>query len=508
MASRIVDVSNQLDGPVLYPRGFYFASEGREELDQLPHYTMRQLPGHVLQHDEVLECDVRIEGDSFLVVLGKAYPLSTGPIPSNRASVAEELWGQFAAHGVEAVERALYDLAGRYAIILHADGRTVAYNDAAGTRSVFYDASRRRISSHYNILVRDADPALSDGRLPANIAPQVRWTTTPHKSIRALMANQRLELEAGSQKRFFPVAENQAASLDHETRMELLERLWEEQLQWLESMDVPLAMSVTGGLDSRFMLAMAGERKDIFRAMTYTTPEALRGEKPVSRWSEVMYGDQEIVKKLAPLLPEDHNFICRTDDAAWVTAGKRVMDRNATSPHGRWILPGYLTLFSRRDSVHYRGNLLEIGRFYLGQVAGNLTGTERLEKLTRGSCARFGPDVEKVAMAHLRGGMKQLSYDVVPDCYAFSDLFYWENRHSRWYSQVLNETDVAFDTITPFNVRRIIDIFLSYDVKDRKAAFLQREMIYRKQPLLTFFGYNETSDLYRKHVSDGRPVEG
>ena len=126
MASRIVDVSNQLDGPVLYPRGFYFASEGREELDQLPHYTMRQLPGHVLQHDEVLECDVRIEGDSFLVVLGKAYPLSTGPIPSNRASVAEELWGQFAAHGVEAVERALYDLAGRYAIILHADGRTVA----------------------------------------------------------------------------------------------------------------------------------------------------------------------------------------------------------------------------------------------------------------------------------------------------------------------------------------------------------------------------------------------
>jgi len=508
VASRIVEVSDQLSGPMLYARGYYFGPDSRDELDHLSHFVRRELPGFVVQHDEVLECDAHLSGDDFVVVLGKAFPLTTGEIPSAAPSVAEALWSEFATGGVDAVERALYDLAGRYAIILHADGRTAAYNDAAGTRSVFYDASQRRISSHYDILVRDADPALSDQRLPAAIGPQVRWTNTAHKSIRALIANQRLELETGSQSRFFPISENRAATLSHEARVELLERLWGEQLDWLESLKVPLAMSVTGGMDSRFMLAMAEGRVDAFRALTYTTPEALRGEAPKDRWSEVMYGDQEIVKKLSPFLPEDHSFICRTKDAAWVRAGKGVLDRNSVSPHGRWILPGYLTLFPQRDSVHYRGNLLEIGRFYQGQLGSAISGTERLKRLTQASAKKYGPDVVESAMAHLRGGMRQLSYDAVHESYKYPDLYYWENRHSRWYGQVLNETDVAFDTITPFNVRRIIDLFLAYDVRDRKAGFLQREMIYRRNPPLTFYGFNESSDLYRAHVSDGKPVGG
>src|SRR5699024_2890083 len=78
------------------------------------------------------------------------------------------------------------------------------------------------------------------------------------------------------------------------------------------------------------------------------------------------------------------------------------------------------------------------------------------------------------------------------------DLFYWEDRMGRWHSEILNETDAAFDTLLPFNVRAIIEVALSFSIPEQKSDYLFKELINRNHPILNFYGRNEKLNLYEK----------
>ena len=82
--------------------------------------------------------------------------------------------------------------------------------------------------------------------------------------------------------------------------------------------------------------------------------------------------------------------------------------------------------------------------------------------------------------------------------YDVGDLWYWEHRHGRWYAQVLNETDTAFDSISPINVRRILDCFLAFPEAERSEAVVQYALIQRQHPVLLFFGINSRENLFQR----------
>ena len=489
--------------PLLYSRGFAFAPTLIELLEELPHFRRISVPDGHLYVDEVVPLDLEIKGGSWAALIGTTIPLSSGRLSSSDDSLAGLLLDAAMASGTRAVEQDLYDLGGRYALLISARGEITVHHDACGTRSVYYDAEMNAISSHLDLLerCRKEAPATSS----ASLRLDLQWDRTRHPSIRALLANHRLELRSGRVTRYHLVQDNPARSLGHEERLALIEAAWAEQLEQIVSLDKPLVLSLTGGQDSRLMLAMSKEHRDRFESITYTTQEAIDGVEPKTTWERSMALDHAIVKKLSPFLPASHRFLPRGSEegARWVATHRSVLDRNAEVVHGRWILPLYGASFPGRDAIHCRGNLLEIGRLLFAEPGDLSNPRDRVLTLLQ---RRAGKEAQAKRMATDLGrrAMDELTYAQIHPTYELTDVWYWEVRHSRWYAQLLSETDPIFESLSPFNVRRVMDAFLAYAAADRKRALAQSELTYRANPYLTFPAINEESDLYRKFVSDGR----
>ena len=399
------------------------------------------------------------------------------------------------------IERALYDICGRYAVLV-CDGEALyVYNDACGTRSVFYNAQRLEVSSHYFLLRESAKDRQERRLYSTNPVPELFWNETRHPDLRMLLPNHRLNLLAGETTRFYPLEANDFKQLSVESILDQIELLWDEQLDRMFDTGEPVVLSMTGGLDSRTLLAMAEGRLEKLASFTYATANSFVNAPGPNPWARALTLDYEIVQKLSRFLPKGHRYIGLAPDSAedpnnaWVNEHIDTLWRNSTIAHGRRILPGYLNLFDNPLTIHYRGSLMEIGQLWFKNP-----GEDRDEALSRILLEKTseGKNDQQETIPFARQKMKELGWDLIHSDYDLTDFFYWENRGSQWYSQVLNETDVAFDSLTPINTRRVLDLFLALDEEKRKSAWAQRELIYRRNPFLLFVDINGPSDLYRR----------
>src|SRR5699024_1296790 len=96
------------------------------------------------------------------------------------------------------------------------------------------------------------------------------------------------------------------------------------------------------------------------------------------------------------------------------------------------------------------------------------------------------------ALERLNFGENMFDYHIL-------DLYFWENRIGAWHTEVLNETDSAFDTLLPFNHRAIIEIASSFPLEIRRSEQVFKELINRNHPILNFYGINEKSNLYEQY---------
>lgn len=495
-----------LPAPRLYPRGFLLTPSARRLPSGVANPFSWELPGFALHCEELTKAEVSVQGDTWVAIVGEAWALTSGSTLPGSLSIPQTLLKAVLQGGdwQLAVERLLYDVGGRYAVLIVKNGQLTVYNDACGTRSVFYSRKSSEVASHFKLIL-DGLEDRSLEELPGKDAlGDLSWDRTQSPFVRSLLPNHKISVGAGGQVRFFPLEENPALALSGEERVELVYRLWREQLDYMSSAGKPIAFSMTAGLDSRMLLALARGHSDKYSSFTYTSTEAVKGKASTTRWSELGSIDYYGVEQMSMFLPEGHQYIAvpgeRPSDPmmAWVEDNRAVLKANSTHSHNRRLLPRYMELFSNPQTVHYRGNLLEIGRLAQRGVEGSRReGFDRmLTRLIRGA----GLPVDG-ALRRAHRESERLGYESISDDYDLTDIFFWEQRHGRWFSQVLNETDVVFDTLTPFNVRRIIDCFLAFSPGDRKAAVMQKELIYRAFPVLTFFGVNGDLDLFRSSFS-------
>src|SRR5699024_12596062 len=82
--------------------------------------------------------------------------------------------------------------------------------------------------------------------------------------------------------------------------------------------------------------------------------------------------------------------------------------------------------------------------------------------------------------------------------YNLLDLAFWETRMGRWHAEIVNETDIAFQSFIPYNMRALIDISLSFPYEIRKSIQFFRNLINRNYPVLNFFCYNNFNILYEQ----------
>jgi hypothetical protein len=214
-------------------------------------------------------------------------------------------------------------------------------------------------------------------------------------------------------------------------------------------------MSITGGVDSRVSLAASPDAREAIHYFTYQRPDISRDATDVAAASS-----------MASAFRLRHSIL-RIDPAGATAPLTAVLMEATFLSHGRPIVEAYRSTFPR-DTIHIRSNIGEVGRCHYHRTSVGASVTTSPADITARELAAMwahrrvaGPVVDafedwKTAsrFRHIRG------FDA-------RDLFYWEHRMSCWHSNVVLESDFAFDTHVLFNSRWILERLLAAPFADR-----------------------------------------
>lgn len=385
-------------------------------------------------------------------------------------------------------------LGGRYAIIIGSDHEVRVYQDACGCRSVYYATDSNIIASHVHLIadnhnVKKLALVAEFPKLSFNL------TLSPFENVKSMLPNMYLDFFSKSLVRFFPRSENRYSGLSSEEKLSKLEKLWKEQLKQYMKEYSNIVFSITAGNDSRVSLALAKEYKDKMRFFTYSIVD------PKSKgdyFDKSLFIDKQIVEQILQDIPLEHQFFIFERGKQTLSQDEiKVVAKNSILSHGRYLLKYYREAFPDDDLLHIRATLLEIGQAtYLKTNTDNSIDAVKNLFIRHVTYNRKQECVKELSALFDRT-VSDFQYVNTYD-YHLMDLYYWENRMGRWFPETLNETDSAFETLLPFNMRAIIEISLSYDITDRRNQEMFNELINRNYPVLNFYGKNQLSNLYEQ----------
>ena len=446
--------------------------------------------GWTLSHDPELELDLRAadDGSSAVLILGMCLYAGDDEKEISPAARLAEAW----QHSTTALLDELDMLGGRFAVLTVEPDEVVIRQDAMGVRTVYFSPATRLVGSHA-CLLQEVAPLEERTAHEGRSAILVTWSRTPYLGMDALLPNHELRLPEWSVHRFYPREANRYAHMNLAERLQLFRNRWDRELDDLRSQDAELVMSLTGGADSRTGLALSWTHRDDFTMFTYTA--STRGG---GRYRKSLAQDRVIVDRLLEIMPEArHQYFYFDDTASELTeAQQELVHKNTIGRHGPWLLPHYLREFSGGRHIHLRGAGYEVGRAYwdVRPETDNLASLRSLF-LARTKKASSGESPAE-AMAYFDEGLRRWEYDGDLHGYHLRDLYYWEMRMGRWSAEIMNETDLAFETCIMINSRSLLEIALSFPLEDRRSGFFFAELINDTDPLLNFFGKNDLRNLY------------
>lgn len=480
----------------IFPNGFLFTPE--ENIKNLPsHYAHSVIQEkYHYYYDKDSRMKVYTDDESFIIIHGLFVH-----IDPEKGDITQEspklLLSMFNNHYEQFLEKLDY-LGGRFVIIVGNRNNVYVYPDATGSRTAYYSKDFKSIASHSKLL-KEVFKIPNDPLSSTTYDYRTFFDYSLFMNVESLLPNFYLNLNDGEKSRFFPRENNRYRNTDENEKFRTVEFLWKEQLKHFVNTDDKMIFSLTGGADSRLSLAMAKDYMEDIESFTYTPYED--DIKPETAKDELLDLDKRIVNQILDNFKLNHEFLYfRDDNISLDKLQNRIILKNTVRNHGKGLIPHYLKHFKEKDIIHIRANLLEIGRaYYITHRSTNSSNSIRnharykLLKGLKSSDAKY-----KKIEGLINNSIEEMGYNEPLFDYHLLDLYYWENRMGRWMSEVLNETDVAFETFLPFNMRAIIDASLSFSLKQRKTDYLFNELINRNHPLLNFFGKNETQNLYEQ----------
>jgi len=339
---------------------------------------------------------------------------------------------------------------------------------------------------------------------------------SPAKGVKILTPNHTLDMDDGRVDRFFPRPESVHPLSTENVAREVL-RLCRRQAEVLRR-KYTLFSSLTAGIDSRFSLALAGtdkRRGDIFFTYLFRQEhmvDALVGDHVAKLHGLKHYTlscrDIDSLEGMESLdlgfLMVEPNLALQKEVSRWVwyshmlslVNAYRVMIRNhrdSLPPLARW------KIISRKKPLHIRSNLYEIGRCFWGRKSlRECHNSKDILRMSRPDWAKQCAGIFEKFFEETSLG-EDFSYGV-----DLLDLFYWEHRCGTWVSEILQETDHAFNTHAFVNCRHIISLLLSIPFEDRVKDVVFRHVIHQELPRLSGFPINPSLDFVRKQFSDCR----
>lgn len=441
-----------------YVRGYFLTDRVAPGLGD--HWATTRFGNYTLGWDQRTPSANATIGDRTVVLIGRAFHLVL-----NTADL-EQIVGQIARSrqlGREAYDRELYELSGRYIVIDHGPDGTYLQTDAVGMRSAYYAKTGGTVTSHAGLtaqIIGDDSPSAFGAKdwFRAAKAPSHPGRATEYTGVQVVTPNTELDVATNDLRRVGPTPRGADRPV-HEVAAELVPLL-QAQIGALVEQGRPL-VSLTAGLDSRTTLALSYPfRKD----MIYFSHVTYRGDQTSPSEPDML---------LARQICEDYGLDYRVVTITGMLTGgplNAVIRGNSRRIHAPSIAAEYRDQLPP-DSVHLRSNIYEIGRSFFRNAA-----TKELPELT---AEEFAKRIIRVrAHESFQAGVEAFDDWLVAakfsdvEGYDPYDLYYWELRMSRWLPAHITESDIAHDTYTVVNSRRILELFLSVSLEDRLSAKL------------------------------------
>lgn len=459
-----------------FPRGFLFADT---PVDSPPTF----IPGPLLPNFWVHPwTNIEFAGSlhQFVVIIGHAIPTRPDQGHAPAANLLTSL-----EQGECAFFRALADYSGRHAIIFGSIGNIRVVNDATSMRAVFYAVDGGVIASHASLVEQALGGETMRKELPFRYG--YPGNLTPFARTKILTPNTYYWMTANLVRRFWPIVPLAPRTVD-EAAAHLLEASTFAFRTMTRGQQVGLTL--TAGLDSRAVLAVALHSGMEFETYTYGDDPASEVDRLVARDLANRYGIKHtpVEQKINdPVLDE------------------RVRESHYALHHAGWIgaLRDY---FSNPKSVAVIGNLLEIGRsnYSPARVKGAAApvtakamsalhhrkvgdavarrirgyGQERFRQESQAAFHRF---VEETGYHHPLGLLDPF------------DQFYWEHRMGTWQGVAMGERDFYAEPFIPFNARSIFESMLGVSLQERQKNSTVLRMIQMVDPDLLVLPINPKS---------------
>ena len=418
-------------------------------------------------------------GGRFVVVIGHFVDTETWLSTEAAVSLAAEALARSEGELLDTTDA----WSGRYVVIFGVETDRHVMTDATGMRSVFYALDGSFIlASHCRLvatLTGAGSPILNARRtaVRAIVPPRRRrlvvslpGRSTPWPGVVYLTANMVLDIETRRLRRVFPrrplgVLTTTAASA-------LIAPRLRGQVDALVDSGRPVAISVTGGVDSRVTVAASRDVRDAVRYFTYRVRDVPGNDEDVAAASSIadaMRLPHGVVEVPPSIQPPELDAVMR--EATFLS-------------HGRRIVAAYRAAFSP-DTIHIRSNIGEVGRcYYRRSRAGAVMPTSPTD-ISASDLARLWAhgEASEPLVESFAEWMTATSFRGVQDIDAL-DLFYWEHRMSCWHSNVVLESDFAFDTHSLFNSRWVLERTLSVSIEDRCRGSVFRHLVAEMWPEL------------------------
>jgi hypothetical protein len=420
------------------------------------------------------ETVVRVErsGADFTALIGEAWVASP---PYERSPVR-----MLADQPMMYLPRTLDELSGRFVAIVRRDGRTSVFHDAFGSRAVFYlqdgplalasnaellaeafGAPRSRAMAEY--LESQTWKGLSMRYLPGDL--------TTFERVFMLVPNNLYDIERRKTQRYWP-RKAQAAS-EPEAFSEGCDRYFAGLAAFLR--DRHPWLSVTGGIDSRVLIAALGHFGCDFRTVTWTTFN-------FKEW------EAQPVAAITALLGGRHAMVDGTNDAINAVAMIGVRNGGQSRPPSPAVAGMSRLAGEDPRAIFIRGFGGEVLRgFYNAhdRPIDGYTPTAMAERYRQA-----GRDADTFLLAAFEGFHKRANanaaagFGVDPN-----DLFYWEHRVGTWAPEQLNAMDAAVYSMYGFNSRPLAEIAFGLPKEKRLTKTLFLDVVRRYNPQLADIYY-------------------
>lgn len=475
----------------LYPYGFIFSY--RNSLKVPDTFKLLKINNEYnFYYDPISTIKYKMDLDDFIIIHGH-FTFSNPDSSIDNDELIELLFTAYSNDFNEFLDLLDY-LAGRYVIIVGNSNEVKIYNDAVGTRSVYYSLSSYLVSSHVNLIADNQEKIIDSLVEQYNNLPKIS-SRTPFEDIRSLMPNFSLSFTTKEMERYFPRKENPYINLNHEEKVTLFDRILKKEINYYMNNYSNVVHSLTGGFDSRSSLATCKDYLQDIKFFTYTLSkeDVAKNSKVSTRYEE----DKSIVEQFISFLPINHTFLYLKDIKKPVEKDLNyLLSKNSIVQHGRNLIPHYLDFVGNKHTIHVRGNASALLK------SPYLSTTEEhgmaflIKKLISNMHLKKDNSPSEELVATLKKEFLELGYHKDYHGYKGLDLAFWEIRTGRFQTEVFNESDVAFDSLNPINIRALFEIALSFNLEVRKTNFIAEELININIPLLNFFGKNQTLNMY------------